>query len=403
MGKRTVKRRIFISNALMVVVTLFILLMINLFVIKMYSESVEHELEDSIGDVMDEDGLEELLEGYTIRRNEFILLFLADGIICIAVLVIVSHIFTRKLVKHIMEPLDVLADGAERIRKNDLTQDIEYSGDAEFENVCHTFNEMRGAILAGQEKNRKYEKARTDMIAGISHDLRTPLTAIRGTIKGLLDGVASTPERQKKFLETAYRRTGDMDLLLDQLFYLSKLETGNMPFDFKTIEISGFIRNYVKGKQEILENGQAEITADREGITGYVSVDPEQLQRIFDNLLENSRRYGSVTPLKIKISLEKNKKGFCICFSDNGVGVSEEKIPYIFDEFYRGDESRNKKEGNGLGLYIVRYLTEAMGGSVRAENAGGLAVYLELREAELHDTVRFAEQIAPVPIWKEGE
>lgn len=307
MGKQTVKRRIFISNALMVVVTLFILLMINSFVIKVYSESVEHELEDSIGDVMDEDGLEELLEGYTIRRNEFILLFLADGIICIAVLVIVSQIFTRKLVNHIMEPLDALADGAKRTRRNDLTQDIEYSGDAEFENVCHTFNEMRGAILAGQEKNRKYEKARTDMIAGISHDLRTPLTAIRGVVKGLLDGVASTPERQKKFLETAYRRTGDMDILLNQLFYLSKLETGNMPFDFKTIEISGFIRNYVKGKQEILENGQAEITADIEEITGYVSVDPKQLQRIFDNLLENSRKYGNVTPLKIKISLERNK------------------------------------------------------------------------------------------------
>lgn len=382
MGKQTVRRRIFISNALMVLVTLFILLMINAVFLKAYSEYIEHGLEDSIEGVLDEDGLEELLEGYTIRRNEFILLFLADGMICIAVLVVVSQIFTRKLVNHIMEPLDALADGAERIRKNDLTQDIQYSGDAEFENVCHSFNEMRGAILAGQEKNRKYEKARTDMIAGISHDLRTPLTAIRGVVKGLLDGVASTPERQKKFLETAYRRTGDMDLLLNQLFYLSMLETGNMPFDFKTIEISDFIRNYVKGKQEILENEQAEMTADIEGITGYVSVDPRQLQRIFDNLLENSRKYGSVTPLKIKISLERNKEGFCICFSDNGVGVPEEKIPFIFDEFYRADESRNKKEGNGLGLYIVRCLTEAMGGSVRAENSGGLAVYLGLKEGE---------------------
>lgn len=382
MGKQTVRRRIFISNALMVLVTLFILLIINAVFLKAYFEYIEHGLEDSIEGVVDEDGLEELLEGYTIRRNEFILLFLADGMICIAVLVVVSQIFTRKLVNHFMEPLDALADGAERIRKNDLTQDIQYSGDAEFENVCHSFNEMRGAILAGQEKNRKYEKARTDMIAGISHDLRTPLTAIKGVVKGLLDGVASTPERQKKFLETAYRRTGDMDLLLNQLFYLSMLETGNMPFDFKTIEISDFIRNYVKGKQEILENEQAEITADIEGITGYVSVDPKQLQRIFDNLLENSRKYGSVTPLKIKISLERNKKGFCVCFSDNGVGVPEEKIPFIFDEFYRADESRNKKEGNGLGLYIVRYLTEAMGGSVWAENSGGLAVYLGLKEGE---------------------
>ena len=386
MGKQTVKRRIFISNAVMVLVTLFILLIINAGVIKAYSEYIEQELKDSIEGVMDKDGLEELLEGYTIRRNEFILLFLADGILCIAVLVTVSQIFTRKLVNHIMEPLDALADGAERIRRNDLTQDIEYTGDAEFENVCRTFNEMRGAILAGQEKNRKYEKARTDMIAGISHDLRTPLTAIRGTIKGLLDGVASAPERQEKFLETAYRRTGDMDLLLNQLFYLSKLETGNMPFDFQTIDLCGFIRNYVKGKQELPENGQAELTADIKEDTGYAAADPRQLQRIFDNLLENSRKYGSVTPLKIKISLERSKERFCICFSDNGVGVPEEKLPYIFDEFYRGDESRNKKEGNGLGLYIVRYLTEAMGGSVRAENAGGLAVILELREAKLPDT-----------------
>jgi len=128
---------------------------------------------------------------------------------------LVSQTFTRKLAGHIIEPLNVLSDGAERIRNHDLTQDIAYSGDMEFENVCRSFQEMQKAILEGK-KNRKYEKARTDMIAGISHDLRTPLTAVRGTIKALLDGVASTPERQRKFLETVYRRTGDMEILLLQ-------------------------------------------------------------------------------------------------------------------------------------------------------------------------------------------
>lgn len=273
MGKHTVKRRIFLSNALMVLVTLVIFLLINAAVIKVYSESIEQELEDSIGTVTDEDGLEEMLEGFTVRRNEFILLFLLDGILCITVLFLISQIFTRKLAGHIMEPLNALSDGAERIRNHDLTQDIAYSGDMEFENVCHSFNEMRKAILSGQEKNRKYEKARTDMIAGISHDLRTPLTAIRGTIKALLDGVASTAERQMKFLETAYRRTGDMDILLNQLFYISKLETGNMPLNLHIIELSTFINGYVKGKQELLQNEQTEVTADTGGITGYVSAD----------------------------------------------------------------------------------------------------------------------------------
>lgn len=382
MEKQTVKGRIFRSNTLMVLVTLVIFLLINAAVVKGYSEFIEHELWTSMGNMADEEELEEMIENFTIRRDEFILLFLADGLVCIAVLVIVSRLFTKRLADHIMEPLDALSDGAERIRNHDLTQAVVYSGDAEFESACQTFNDMREAILAEQKKNQKYEKARADMIAGISHDLRTPLTAVRGTIKALLDGVAATPERREKFLETAYRRTGDMDLLLNQLFYLSKLETGSMPLDFKTIGISDFITNYVKGKQELLENEQVQITAATGGIRGNVSVDPAQLQRIFDNLLENSRKYAGTVPLKIKISLERKKDRFCICFSDNGAGVPEEKLPCIFDEFYRGDESRNKKEGNGLGLYIVRHLTEAMGGSVRAENADGLVVCLELRVEE---------------------
>ncbi len=274
-GKKTVKKRIFISNTWMVFTTLVILLIINMVILKGYSEFIEHELETSMENVTDEESLEEMIEDFTFHRDEFILLFFADGILCIAVLVMISQFFTKKLVSHIMEPLDALSDGAERIRNNDLMQDVEYSGDIEFENVCHTFNDMHRAILAGQEKSRKYEKARTDMIAGISHDLRTPLTAIKGTIKGLLDGVVDAPERQKKFLETAYRRAGDMDVLLNQLFYLSKLETGNMPIDFKAIEIFDFIRNYVKAKQELLENEGTTITVDTNGNTGYVSVDPE--------------------------------------------------------------------------------------------------------------------------------
>ena len=378
MGKRTVRRRIFLSNALMVLVTLAIFLVINVGVIKIYAEYVEEELRTSAEKIVSEDELHDLVEDFTIHKNEFILLFLADGVLCIAVLVIMSQIFTGNLVKHIMEPLDELAAGAKRIKENDLTEDINYSGDIEFENVCDTFNKMQKHILREQEKNRKYEKARTDMIAGISHDLRTPLTAIRGTIKGLMDGIASTPEKQDRFLETAYRRTGEMDLLLNQLFYLSKIETGNMPITLRKIEISSFIKNYVQAKQGLMEAEKEELVEETKEITAEVAVDPEQLQRIFDNLLENSRKYGEKVPLKMKIGLRKTPGGILIRFSDNGVGVPENKLPHVFDEFYRVDESRNKKEGNGLGLYIVKYLIEAMGGTVWAENEDGFVVSMEL-------------------------
>ena len=377
MEKGTVKRRIFISNTIMVLVTLIIFLLINVFVIKVYSEIIEEEFKASVEQVENVNEIENLLKGFTVYRNDFFLIFGMDGILCIAILVIISQFFTKKLTDHIMAPLDALETGVKRIRDNELTQNIEYTGEIEFENVCSAFNDMQESILTEQEKNRKYEKARTDMIAGISHDLRTPLTAIRGTIKGLMDGVASRPEQQKKFLEAAYRRTGDVDLLLNQLFYLSKMETGNMPLSLQNIEISTFLHNYAKVKQEFVGSEKEHIKIDTQGITAEVSVDLEQFQRILDNLLENSRKYGEKVPLMIEIALHKTPKGLSICFKDNSVGVPEEKLPHIFEEFYCGDESRNRKEGNGLGLYIVKYLMEAMGGSVRAENVDGLAVYLE--------------------------
>ncbi len=124
-----------------------------------------------------------------------------------------------------------------------------------------------------------------------------------------------------------------------------------MPLSVQKIEIADFIRNYVNGKQELLDKEKEQMQAETGDIHLDVDADPEQLQRIFDNLLENSRKYAERDVLKTELSLKRTEGGVEICFRDNGVGVPEEKLPYVFDEFYRGDESRNKKEGNGLGLY----------------------------------------------------
>lgn len=377
MKKETVKRSIFISNALMVLVILLIFLAINLLVVKVYSETIEQEIQASVEQMVGEEGLKDFIMDWTVQRNEFLLLFALDGIVCAIVLVLISQMFTRHLTRRIMEPLEALSEGAERIRENDLTKDVMYVGDLEFEQVCRTFNEMQRHILAEQEKNRKYEKARTEMIAGISHDLRTPLTAVRGTIKGLLDGIVTTPELQGKFLQAAYRRTGDMELLLNQLFDLSKVETGNLPLSLCDLELSEFLQSYVTGKQGLLEADEA-MTLDANGVQAQVQIDPEQFQRILDNLFENSRKYAERKPLLVKLWMERSPLGVRICFCDNWVGVPDEKLPHIFEEFYRADESRGRKEGNGLGLYIVQSLVQAMQGRIWAENEDGLAVWIEL-------------------------
>lgn len=377
----SVRKRIFLSNTVMVLTTLVLFLSINLVIVKMYAESVEEELFLSVQNtenIEQEGGLDEILEGWTIHREQFFLYFGLDGLLCIGVLLLVSQIFTGRLTAHIMEPLDALGEGAGRIQENDLTTPVVCKGDLEFQNVCASFNDMQIHLLEEREKNRKYEKARTDMIAGISHDLRTPLTAIRGSVKGVLDGVAATPQLQEKFLQAAYKRTEDMDGLLNQLFYLSRMESGNVPLELKKTELNSWLENYVEEKRTVLQPEAAVLETRLLEKEIWVYIDQVQFTRVIDNLIGNSLKYAEVSPVRIEIAVTRTKGGICLCVRDNGVGIEKEKLPNVFEEFYRGDESRNKKEGNGLGLYIVKYLVQAMGGNVRAESDEGFQVLIDL-------------------------
>ncbi len=375
MKRQTVKRRIFIANAWMIFVTIALVGLINLGVIKVYWEFIEQEWQLSMQTMAATADIGHLLKQWTVHQQSFYVLLLADILVCAGGWIAVSLFFTGKLAQQIMKPLAALEQGTQRIRNNDLTQDIVYHGEKEFEDICHTFNQMQAHILAEREKNQAYETSRTEMIAGISHDLRTPLTAIRGSIKGILDGVVKG-EQQNKFLQMAYRRTEEMDKLLTQLFELSKLETGNMPLHLQKTNLFDWISTYIEEKRE-----QGETIAWIEELaqdTGSVLIDREQMHRIFDNLVENSRKYAEVQPVQITIFGKETEQEVLLRFADNGQGVPEEKLTSIFEEFYRTDASRKKKEGNGLGLYIVKNLIESMGGQVWAKNEAGLAIYIRL-------------------------
>lgn len=160
----------------------------------------------------------------------FLCVLVLAGIAAIAVILLLASFFTRKMNRLVMEPVELLVAGAERIRDGNLNEEIRYEGEAEFEHVCRTFNAMQHTILEDQRQREKNEKARTDMVTGISHDLRTPLTSIRGYIKGVLDGVADTDEKKALYLQTAYESTEDMNTLLQKLFDFSRMESVQMPF-----------------------------------------------------------------------------------------------------------------------------------------------------------------------------
>lgn len=302
-------------------------------------------------------------------------------LIFVFVLSVVSSYFMSRLSKRVMEPLQLLNAATDRIREENFSEDIQYQGDFEFEEVCNSFNSMQHQVAKARKKQEEYEKARTDMVAGISHDLRTPLTAIQGTLKGLLDGVARTPEMQKKFTETAFRRSVEMSQLLDQLFYFSKIETGNMPVHLQRINWSEYMKEYME-KRKTLDTANVRYYFHETGENIESEIDPREMERILDNLVENSKKYARCEELTISFTLSRKDDRVHLWVSDNGRGVPEEKLGHIFEKFYRADESRNETEGNGLGLHIVKYLTEAMNGKVTAENNEGLEIRFDFPYAE---------------------
>jgi len=260
-----------------------------------------------------------------------------------------------------------------------LDTPIVYDYDDEFKEVCNTFNQMQIHLKDEMEKTHKYEKARTEMVTGISHDLRTPLTSVKGFIKGMLDGIANTPEKQKQYLDISYSKACDMEVLLQKLFFFSKLETGNMPMFLQRRDISRWLEKYVDEKNTENVGERYEIilhSCEEEYLT---EIDSDQLRRVLDNLLENSIKYSAKDKVNIDINIKREESNIIITFHDDGNGVENDKLPYIFDQFYRGDESRNSKtDGSGLGLYVSKFIIEQQKGSIRAYNNNGFVVEISL-------------------------
>lgn len=312
----------------------------------------------------------------------FILIIFVIGLGAIAALLFLASFFTRKMNRIIMEPVEKLVAGAERVKNGVLNEDIQYQGEEEFEHVCQTFNSMQRTMAEDQKQREKNERARTDMVTGISHDLRTPLTSIQGYIKGVLDGVADTEEKKSRYLRTAYESTEEMNILLQKLFDFSRMESGQMPFHMVKADLAEYTASYVAQRETAADPSVLSICLHAcEDLMPEISMDVEQVRRIFDNLLENSIKYAMVTPVKVDISVEKTEDAVVLKWRDNGKGVPEEKLGRIFERFYRCDESRNEK-GSGVGLYVVKYIMERHHGRVKAENDGGLKIELSFPREE---------------------
>jgi len=312
-------------------------------------------------------------------QNGYSILPLLVILLMVAIVYITNLLLTRYIFKSIMLPIETLVNGVHEIRDGNLTYRIEYKNNDEFAAVCADFNEMAVRLLDMVNQRQKDEQNRRELIAGISHDLRTPLTSIKSYVKGLQDGVAKNPAKEKKYLEVTYRKACEMERLIDQLLLFSKLETDNFPFHFKSQSIHNYFVKLLDAFEYDLRNNNATITLNSTCETQKVLLDGEQMQRVIFNIIDNSIKHNKGREIHIDTTLQQIGNSVIIRLKDDGTGVSEVQLSRLFDIFYRGDESRtNSSKGNGLGLSIAKKIVTAHGGKITAENSNGLAIVIEL-------------------------
>ena len=322
----------------------------------------------------------EIMGGHRPQSEATMLGLTASGLAAIVVIVLLNLAFTRYQVKQLLQPVEELTEAAQRVERGELSQPLNYGKQDEFTAVFTAFDHMQEHLLAEREKNAAYERARTDLVAGISHDLRTPLTSVKGYLKGLRDGVANTPEKQRQYVDIAYRKACDMDVLLQRLFYFSKMETGALPIFLERADLGEFVRKFaVEAGRELAEKGG---TVEVRGAPAPhpVRIDTEQMIRVLSNLTNNAVQYAGAEPLALTLTVWRERDRERLRFADNGRGVPEDQLPHLFEQFWRGDQARTSRggEGSGLGLYIVKYIIEAHGGTVTARNDHGLVFEIAL-------------------------
>jgi signal transduction histidine kinase len=304
-------------------------------------------------------------------------------IVFATIISVINNLLNYRLIKNIVRPLEPLSEGVKQIHDNNLAFRIDYRNDDEYRPICEAFNEMAARLHASAARKQKDEANRRELIAGISHDLRTPLTSIKGYLEGLETGVASTPEMRHNYFTIIKNKTGDMEHIIEQLFLFSKLDMDEFPLTMRRVFLMPLISDMIDDSgvsthEEYGRRGLAvRFTPCRENVEIYA--DTLWLHNVCGNILENSVRYKTKEKGTVEISCNVVNDSVFLRFADDGPGVPAEALPNLFDVFYRVDPSRSAK-GSGLGLAISKKIIERMGGAIYAElpAGGGLAIVVRL-------------------------
>lgn len=308
------------------------------------------------------------------KENSFLDFLTKWGIIIILFIFLVAitaMLFLNQFLnKTIIKPLENLGRTMSEIREGDLMIEapaLPPKTAKEVHELTSNFESMRLALLDSIQEQRNLEKNRKDLIASISHDLKTPITTIIGYVEGLQEGVAETPEKREKYLRTIHSKSIALNRLIEELFLYSKFDAEAIQFYFEHIQLTKFLTHIVEEFQLYNQEVHLELNVEEDV---YVYIDRMQMNRAIINLIENSMKFKKQNEL-LYIILEVIVVDDLVEIKvrDNGQGIPESKLPYVFDHFYRGEEARTSTTGgSGLGLAIVKQIVAKHNGRVKIQS-----------------------------------
>lgn len=298
----------------------------------------------------------------------------------VMILIFVCAALTLWVYRSVLRPLSKLQEATRKIRDGNLDFTLEVEENDEIGELCQDFEEMRIRLKENAEEKIQYDIENKELISNISHDLKTPITAIKGYVEGIMDGVASSPEKLDKYIRTIYNKANDMDWLIDELTFYSKIDTNKIPYEFNKINVNSYFGDCVEEVGLDMDSRNIEL-----GYFNYVSddvvviADAEQMKRVINNIISNSVKYMDKPKGIINIRIKDVGDFIQIEIEDNGRGIAAKDLPCIFDRFYRTDSSRNSSQGgSGIGLSIVRKIVEDHGGRIWATSKEGMGTEMHI-------------------------
>lgn len=370
---QSVKGRFIRTNIMMVIISAALVLLVSLLLLFVFSIS------ERDGFLRIIQGFQEIFHGDFRKENDLMLYLVAWSFLVGGTVLLTCILLSANLSRSVLGPIKELQRAAAHIVEGNLNFEVLACEDRELNELCQSFDEIRKKLKQNAEAQLRIQEERNVLMANLSHDMRTPITTIKGYLEGIQDGVADSPEKQSRYLDTIYSKTLVLERLLDNMTEYSELELGRMQYAFEYVDLTQYLKDLIEDYKRDIEAAGLQFDESLIEKPLVVVADRSKLKRVLDNLISNAVKYNKENGA-IAIKTETDDKGALICISDTGNGINSADLNKVFDGFYRGDASRSNIKGNGLGLSISKQIIGYHRGKIwiKSEKHVGTEVYIYL-------------------------